>query len=166
MISISKQTDYACRILLHLAMQPAGTRVTAGEISRRKLIPRLLIRRIITQLAVAQLVTTTRGSGGGLQLARVPSEISLLDVVQAMEGPLALNPCAIRFDECPLMRTCSVHEAMVRAREALVAEFSRDTFDRLAQRARVLARNQAELLPRRPAVKTAGASLAPADVEA
>lgn len=133
MISISRQTDYASRVLLHLALLPPEARVTAREISRRRIIPPAFLRRIITDLGKAKLITTTRGSGGGLALARPSSEISLLDVVQAVEGPVALNPCTIDPAACPLVRTCPVHDEWMRARELLTNELSRATFDRLAQ---------------------------------
>jgi Rrf2 family protein len=133
MLSISRQTDYACRVILHLAMLPPGERVTAQGIAKRRLIPRAFVRRVITRLANAGLVTTARGVNGGLELARPASEISLLDVVQAMEGPLALNACVVNPQECPLMKVCSVHEAWVQARDALVAELSQSTFDELAR---------------------------------
>ena len=138
MLSISRQTDYACRVILHLAMLPPGQRVTAQDIAKRRLIPPALVRRVITQLANAGLVTTARGSNGGLSLARPASEISLLDVVQVMEGPLALNACAVNPQACPLMQVCSVHQVWVEARATLMAKLSQSTFDKLAQRGAVL----------------------------
>ena len=138
MISISRETDYACRVILHLAMLPIGQRVTAQEIARQRIVPRALIRRVVTRLGAAKLVTTTRGSGGGLALARPASEISLQDVVEAMEGAIALNTCVIYPRECPLVKLCPVHEAWVNARVALVRELSQATFDKLAARGHVL----------------------------
>jgi Rrf2 family protein len=133
-IAISKQTDYAARIILHLAMQPPGTRTTAQEIARRRLIPSVFVRRIITQLAKGGLLVTTRGSGGGIALAHPSSQISLLDVVELMEGPLALNACTINPQECPLMAICSVHETWVKARDLLMDYLRSATFDKLARR--------------------------------
>jgi len=133
MLSISRQTDYACRVVLHLAMLPPGERVTAQDIAKRRLIPSAFVRRIITQLANARLVNTTRGASGGLALARPASQISLMEVVEAIEGPLALNGCVVNPRECPLMKTCSVHETWVHAHDVLGAELSQATFDKLAQ---------------------------------
>ena len=138
MLSISKQTDYACRVILHLAMLPHGERVTAQDIAKRRLIPRAFVRRVITQLANAGLLTTTRGASGGLEPARPASEINLLQVVEAMEGSIVLNGCTENPQACPLMKVCSVHEAWVGARQALMAELSRSTFDKLAQRGVIL----------------------------
>jgi Rrf2 family protein len=138
MLTISRQSDYACRVVLHLAMLPPGERVTAQDIAKRRLIPRAFVRRVITQLASAGLITTTRGANGGLALARPASEINLLQVVEAIEGPLALNACVTNPHECPLMQVCSVHEAWVGAHESLTAELSRSTFDKLAKRGTAL----------------------------
>jgi Rrf2 family protein len=119
---------------LHLALLATGSRVTAQEIAKKRIIPRVLVRRLTTQLAKAQLLTTTRGNGGGMALARPPREISLLDVVQAMEGPLALNPCTVNPQTCPLMKACPVHEEWVRVRAVMIEELSQATFDKLALR--------------------------------
>ncbi len=142
MLTISRQTDYACRILLHLASQPEGERVTAAGIAERRLIPPALIRRIVTDLNVAGLIKTSRGSAGGIVLGRPASQISLLDVVQAVEGAIALNPCTIAPnddpDRCPFVPVCPVHEAWMAARRSLIEELSRATFDRLAARGHAL----------------------------
>jgi len=140
MITISRETDYACRVILHLATVPSETRVTAQEIAARRIIPRALVRRIITRLGKAGLITTTRGRDGGIALARPAREISLLDVTRAMEGEIALNTCVINPRECPLMQVCSVHEVWVEAHAQLTERLRQATFDQLARRARVLAR--------------------------
>ncbi len=138
MITIRRETDYACRVMLHMAMLPDGQRVTAQEIAKRRIIPRAMIRRVITRLAAANLLTTTRGSGGGLSLARPAGEINLLQVVQAMEGTLALNGCVVNPAKCPLMKVCSVHEAWCKAHQVLVDELVQSTFDKLAARGTTL----------------------------
>ena len=140
MISISRQTDYACRVILHLAALPPDTRVTAQEIAKRRIIPRALVRRIVTQLGKAGLIATTRGSGGGFALARAASAINLLDVTQAMEGELMLNACVASPHACPLMDKCSVHEVWVDAHAQLTAQLRQATFDKLARRTRAIER--------------------------
>jgi Rrf2 family protein len=132
MLGISRQTDYACRVLLHLALSEPGARVTTGQIAERRLIPASLVRRIVTQLSLAGLVKTARGTDGGVELARPAAEISVLDVVQAIEGPLALNPCTQDPNLCQLMPVCPVHQTWCKARANLEAELARATFDKLA----------------------------------
>lgn len=133
MLTINRKTDYASRIILHLALQSSGSRTTAREVAKLRLIPPALVRRIVTQLGRAGLITTVRGTNGGFTLARPPSQINLLDVVEAMEGTLALNPCTVDPQFCPLMPTCTVHQVWVKARQVLRDELSRATFDQLAQ---------------------------------
>ncbi len=137
MITINRETDYAARVLLHLALQEPGQRVTAQQIAERRLIPRALVRRVVSRLSAAGLVITMRGSEGGISLARPASQISLLDVVEAFEGPLALNACTVEPDVCPLIPVCTVHEAWVHARQLLRDTLAQITFDKLANRKEV-----------------------------
>ena len=132
MITISRETDYAARVLLHLSLEEAGERVTAQQIAQQRLIPRALVRRVVTRLAAAGLVVTTRGSEGGISLARPAGEISLLDVVEAMEGPMALNQCVVEPGICPLVPVCNVHVAWVHARDVIRTHLQGITFDQLA----------------------------------
>jgi Rrf2 family protein len=136
MLTISRQTDYACRVILHLAMLPSGSRVTAREIAARRIIPRALVRRIITRLGKAKLIRTIRGMGGGIVLARPANEISLLDVTLAMEGAIALNACVTNPHKCPLMKACTVHQVWMSAHDRLFRQLSRAKFDKLARKHR------------------------------
>ena len=102
MIGIGRHTDYAARIVLHLASLDEGAQVTAAEISAKRLLPPAFVRRIIGKLADAGILRTTRGAGGGVTLARPARKITLLDVVKAMEGGLVLNACVDTPVACPL----------------------------------------------------------------
>lgn len=134
MIGIGRQTDYGARIVLHLAGLPPGTQVTAAEIAAMRLIPPVLIRRVVSRLSKAGILRTARGSGGGLSLARPPSRISLADVVEALEGPIALNACVVQPGACPLTAHCPVQRAWVRATRDLRASLRRVRFSELARR--------------------------------
>lgn len=135
MLIINRETDYAARIVLFLARRPPGARTTAQEVARLCHVPRAIVRRVVTRLGNAGLLTSTRGVGGGIALARPPAEISLLDVVEAMEGSPILNACVRDPQECPLMEQCTVHLAWVQA-SGLLTDFLRNTtFAGLAQRA-------------------------------
>lgn len=137
MISINRETDYAARVLLHLALQEPGTRVTAQQIAAQRVVPRALVRRVVSRLSAAGLVVTVRGSEGGISLARPTDQISLLDVVEAFEGPLVLNACTVEPNICPLIPVCTVHEAWVHARKLLRDTLAQITFDKLANRKEV-----------------------------
>lgn len=137
MITINRETDYAARVLLHLALQGPDGRVTAKQIAAQQLIPRALVRRVVSRLNAAGLVVTTRGSEGGIALARPPDQVSLLEVVEAFEGPLALNICTIEPTACPLIPVCTVHEAWIHARELLRNTLAQITFDKLVNKKEV-----------------------------
>jgi len=134
MLTISRETDYAARVILHLALQGPGSRVTAQQIASQRLIPRALVRRVVTRLGAAGLISTTRGADGGIALARPPDQISLLEVVEALEGPVALNICTVEPEACPLMPACTVHDAWIHARTILREHLRQITFDKLASR--------------------------------
>ena len=134
MVSIGKQTDYAARIVLHLADVGRTERVTARAIAESRLIPPAFVRRIVSRLSAAGIVNTVRGSGGGITLARSAAAISLRDVVEAMEGPLSLNACVREPHVCPFSQQCPVREAWCDANRALSGYLEGVRFDRLASR--------------------------------
>ncbi len=138
MLTISRETDYACRVMLHLAMLSPSEHVTAQKIAEGRIIPRAIVRRVITRLSKAHLVVTTRGKGGGLTLARPTKEISLLDIVQAMEGPISLNACLATAFQCPLMKICSIHETWACVHDSVLKQLGAATLDKLAERGKEL----------------------------
>ena len=90
---ITRKTDYAIRCVLHLA--EAGKDVLmVNEIAKEQDIPKSFLAKILQKLAKAGIVESLRGVKGGFRLAKKPEDISLLDVVELMEGPVAMNVCA------------------------------------------------------------------------
>ena len=142
MLTINRETDYASRIILHLALLPPGSRTTADEIAKRRLVPRTLIRRLVARLRQGGLLLTVRGRGGGITLAKPPAEISLLDVVQIIEGPLALNICTNDPLACPLTSVCPIHDTWVETQRLLTEQLKKATFAKLSQREREKAHHQ------------------------
>ena len=132
MLGISRHTDYAARIILHLSSERRGALFTTGDIARSRLIPPAFIRRIVSKLSAAGILKTTRGCGGGIELARPSCEISLLDVVEAMEGRLVLNVCTVRPERCTLSAECGIKAAWSGATKSLEAFLDGVTFDSLA----------------------------------
>ncbi len=132
MIGIGRHTDYAARIVLHLATLDEGARITAADIAAKRLLPPAFVRRIVGKLADAGILRTTRGAGGGVTLARPAREISLLDVVKAMEGGLVLNACVDTPSACPLAVACPVNKAWCDVTDTLAASLAKVRFDRLA----------------------------------
>jgi Rrf2 family protein len=129
---IGRQTDYAARVILHLASLPEGGQVSIAEIAQRRLLPLPFLRRVVAKLVEAGLVTAVRGARGGISLARPASAISLLDVVRAMEGGVVLNRCVDQPAFCPLAEVCPVQRVWTRLTRELEASLEAVRFDKLA----------------------------------
>jgi Rrf2 family protein len=119
-MEISRRTDYGVRLILDLSRLADSERASAHEIAARQNIPRPFLAKIVSQLSLAGLVTTFRGAGGGVSLARPAAQISLLDVIEALEGPIQLNRCVIEPGDCPKNGKCPVHDIWSQAQAELV----------------------------------------------
>lgn len=133
MLGISRRTDYAARIVLHLACLPEGNQVSIRQISEQRLLPMPFVRRLIAELVSAGLLRTTRGSNGGVCLARPAAEISLLELVNAMEGGIVINHCVDDPKACPLAAFCPVQNAWTGATRSLEGYLESVNFRDLAQ---------------------------------
>jgi len=136
---ITRKSDYAARVLLHLASLPHGSWATAQQIAERQSIPDQVIRHVVQRLAKANLLLTKRGKGGGIQIARLPAEISLKDVVEAMQGPLTLSSCASDPEACTLTPQCPLVDVWERCERALADLLAGETLQELAKRGEQLA---------------------------
>jgi Rrf2 family protein len=134
-MEISRRTDYGVRLILDLAGLPDGERASTQEIAERQNIPAPFLAKIISQLSLSGLVNTHRGAGGGVRLARPAAEINLLQVIEALDGPVRLNRCVLDSGMCPRDQTCPVHRVWARAQEHLVTALNDTTFDVLASEA-------------------------------
>jgi Rrf2 family protein len=86
------------------------------EIARKMCSPKSFLAKILQKLARADIVTSYRGVKGGFRLARKPREITLLDVIEAVQGPIAMNVCALDKKLCRLSNTCTIHPVWVDVR--------------------------------------------------
>lgn len=127
---ITRKTDYAIRCVLYLAESENKT-VMINEMAEKANIPKSFLAKILQRLAKAGIVTSLRGVKGGFQLAKKASAISLLDVVEAMEGPVAMNLCAVDKKACSLSSTCCVHPVWIEIRRDVEARLRKTTFTKL-----------------------------------
>ena len=134
-MQISRRTDYGFRVILHLAALPADQRASTQDIAAQQHIPGPFLAKIVSQLSIAGLVTTHRGAAGGVALAIPPEEINLLQVIEALDGPLILNRCLIQPESCPRNEKCPVHDVLALAQQQLASLLSVTTFDDLASAA-------------------------------
>lgn len=132
MLRVKRQTDYAIRVVLALAKQPQGTRLSSASIGREMLIPAAFLSRIVAQLAQAGLVQTFPGRDGGLQLSRPAEKISLKAVLEAIEGRLLLSECMLGEQACPFEAGCPVRGRWNRLQQVILDELDHTTFADLA----------------------------------
>ena len=99
-MQITRQADYAIRAILYLSSLNPTDKAATSLIAEKQEIPPSFLAKIISQLWIAGLIHTSRGAKGGVTLARDPAAISLLDVVEAIDGPVSLNECTIDPRAC------------------------------------------------------------------
>jgi Rrf2 family protein len=133
MFRITRQTDYAVRVVLALAQHPLGTRLTTRTIQESMQIPQAFLQRIVAQLAQSQLIRTFPGRNGGLALSRPPEEITLRDVVTSIEGPIIISECIAGDDFCPFESHCPVRRRWGRLQSVILKELSSTNFAMLAK---------------------------------
>ena len=142
MFQLSRRADYATRAMVHLAGMPPGAVASVATIAQEQQVPAPFLAGIATQLAASGLVQVRRGRLGGLSLIRPAGLVTLLDVIEAIEGRLRLNRCVFgagaRTDECPLVQVCPVHEVWCDVQRELVGRLRGATLARLAERGRLL----------------------------
>ena len=113
---LSNLADYAIVIMAATARKCGGGRVSSADLAQETGIPVPTAQKIVSKLSAAGLLRSTRGAGGGLQLARPAAAISMADIVEAIEGPIALVAC-IDTGDCAVEHDCSVkpHWSVVNA---------------------------------------------------
>ncbi len=126
-MQLTRQTEYAIRMLLELAGLPEGAVLSSKIISERQDIPEDFLKKTVQLLALSGLVTTQRGTQGGVRLAKKADQINLADIMAAIEGPLAINPCLAPGYICANCQTCPVHPVLVRAQEAMLQVLCQET---------------------------------------
>lgn len=131
-MQITRQSEYAIRTLIELAKVPLGTMLQTRDISQKQDIPEVFLTKTIQLLARAGLVTTQRGSHGGVYLAVSPDKITIADVLTVTEGKLGLNVCLMKSGHCSNVAFCPVHRVLKRAQDAMLAELKKETFADLA----------------------------------
>jgi Rrf2 family protein len=127
-MQITRQADYAVRAVLYLASLGDGGRAPTGQIARKQHVPPSFLAKIVSQLSVAGVLHTSRGARGGVSLARSPSEISLLEVIEVIDGPVALNECVTDPEACAYRDDCPVHEIWCQAQADLLHTLSATHF--------------------------------------
>lgn len=109
MMELTRKGDYAIRGIIYLASQPPDRISLLSEIAAAVDVPQTFLAKIFQQFSKTGIVKSYRGTGGGFMLARLPEQITLLQVVEAVEGPITPNRCLMAPGECERDSFCTVH---------------------------------------------------------
>ena len=118
MFRLSKKADYGLIALKHLAMHSDAS-ISAREIAAQYHIPAELLAKVLQKLARKGLLVSQQGINGGYVLARDPSRISIVDVVEALEGPISITPCE-KGEDCQQFQVCSVRDPLLKVKAKVV----------------------------------------------
>lgn len=119
-LQISRKVDYALRALIHLASQGGDRGCTLSEIAAQVSVSPQFLAKIVEQLAHRGLVRSRRGPHGGYAIGRPLGRVSMYDVMEAVEGPIALNKCLLGSDECDRRPSCGMTSAWQEAQDRLI----------------------------------------------
>ena len=139
-MKLNQATDYAFRMVLHMAVIPAGKQMPGGELSTSELIPERFLLKIMRSLIKAGIMKSYRGVEGGFALNKDPKEITLLDVIRAIEGDTYLQKCLYDPESCnkSCQGMCAVNEAFGVIQETLTQQLEGVNFADLAARERTI----------------------------
>lgn len=120
-MQLTRAADYAVRVMTHMAGLPPGSRTSRTELANAADCPEQFLSKVLQDLTRAGLVISHRGNTGGFELAPVHHVITVLEVVEAVEGPIRLNVCLALEPACDRQAWCPAHTVWVRAQEAMTA---------------------------------------------
>ena len=132
MLRLSKKADYALIAMKHLALRGDRGSSSAREIAESYDIPIELMAKVLQRLVQRGLLASHQGTRGGYQLSRLPRQITVADVIQAIDGPVTVTACSTDDVQCEQFAKCNVRDPLWRVRERILAALDECTIAELA----------------------------------
>ena len=129
---VRRNTDYAVRLVVHLAGEYGKGPVSTKVAARQEGVSYPLACKLMQRLHGSKLIGSCMGPKGGFSLARAPSQLTLLEVVEAIQGPISINRCLLSSDACARQADCVVRVKLAAIQENIVSSLAGITFDDLA----------------------------------
>ncbi len=136
-MQLTRAADYAVRIMIHLASLPPGSRPNRTALAQAGEVAEQFLAKVLQSLTRAGLIDSQRGMKGGFALAKPPEQITILDIVEAVEGPVTLNVCLATGESCGRKSWCPAHRVWAEAQEAMLNVLRNATIASLAIRTEV-----------------------------
>ena len=133
MFKLSKKADYGLIAVKHLAMHRKEHACSANEVADEYGISVTLMAKVLQRLAKEGLVAAKHGSSGGYQLAKDPGQISALDVISAIDGPVLITSCVTSHGNCDATDCCTVKEPLRRVNESILSVLSSVTIAQMSE---------------------------------
>ena len=132
-MKISRKSDYALRAVLYIARQASDKRSSINAIAESERVPRDFLAKILKELTRAEILKSYQGVHGGYQLSRTPAQISVLDVIEAMDGPLGINLCVRGKNGCDCEHSdrCAMYPFWRKLQTQLRSALKNETFAKL-----------------------------------
>jgi len=133
LMQIPKRVDYGLRAVIYLAGQSPEKSCSITEIAQQQGVPRKFLEKIIQDLMRKELIKSKRGSCGGYSLARAADAISFYDVIEAIEGPIAVNACMDSHSSCDQLPRCTMVGVWSEVQRKITEVFTNTTLADLRQ---------------------------------
>jgi Rrf2 family protein len=146
MLRLSKKADYALMAMKHLALRGDRSSSSAREIAEQYDIPIELMAKVLQRLVQRGLLASHQGTRGGYHLARQPGQISVADVIQAIDGPVTVTACSTDDGSCDQFAKCNVRDPLWKVRERILTALGECTIAELALDTPVAAPGRAAVL--------------------
>jgi Rrf2 family protein len=134
-MQLTRAADYAVRVMIHLAGMPTGSRASRAELANAAECPEQFLSKVLQSLTRAGLVISHRGNTGGFELPRPHRTASMLEVVEAIEGPLRMNLCLTSDHACTRQEWCPGHAVWTEAQKAMASVLKSATIGDMAEQA-------------------------------
>jgi Rrf2 family protein len=131
-MKLTRAADYGIRAMVHLAGQPTGTRIAITDLAVAADAPESFLSKVMQRLVTSRLVNSHRGATGGFELALPPADVTMLDVITAIEGPVCLNVCLPAGGGCDRRVWCAAHHVWAEAYAKMAEILDGATIERLA----------------------------------
>lgn len=132
-MQLTRAADYAIRVMIHLAGFAPGTRASRADLAAASECPEQFLSKVLQSLTRAGLVISHRGNTGGFELSPAHRSATLLEIVEAVEGPIRLNVCLGTDDDCARQPWCSAYQIWSDAQDALTGVLRRATIEDLSR---------------------------------
>lgn len=135
-MNITQETDYAVRAVLILAQEGDEAKLDAKTIAEKGGIPLRFLLKLLRKLIHAELVKSYRGVNGGYSLVKKSKDINLKNIIEAVEGPIAINKCLTKDGECNANRIsfCTIHKELERLQNIICDELEKVTLEELKKK--------------------------------